>query len=64
LFAGISPKDILPLMGESRLANEANAMRAYAHFYDQRGGGIEISFGEEKGVSPNEIRSTLRASVC
>ncbi len=24
-------------------------MRAYAHFYDQRGGGIETSFGEDKG---------------
>ena len=36
-------------MGESQQADEATIMRAYAHFYDQRGGGIETSFGEDKG---------------
>jgi Transposase DDE domain group 1 len=49
LFAGLSQKDILTLMGESQRADEATIMRAYAHFYDQRGGGIETSFGEDKG---------------
>src|SRR5438270_6824559 len=35
-------------MGESLLADEATLMRASIHFYDQRGGGIETSFGEDK----------------
>ena len=38
-----------PLLdGEPQLADEAMIMRAYAHFYDQRGGGIESSFGQDK----------------
>jgi len=49
LFAGLSPKDILTLMDQPKSADEASIMRAYAHFYDQRGGGIETSFGEDKG---------------
>ena len=49
LFAVLSPKDILTLMGQPQQADEATIMRAYAHFYDQRGGGIETSFGEDKG---------------
>lgn len=48
LFAGLSPKDILTLMGQPKQADEATLMQAYAHFYDQRGGGIETSFGEDK----------------
>jgi hypothetical protein len=48
LFAGLAPKDILTLMGQPKQADEASIMRAYAHFYDQRGGGIETSFGEDK----------------
>ena len=48
LFAGLDHRDILTLMGEPRLADEATIMRAYAHFYDQRGGGIETSFSEDK----------------
>jgi hypothetical protein len=48
LFAGLDNKDILTLMGEPQQADEASIMRAYAHFYDQRGGGIETSFGEDK----------------
>ena len=49
LFAGLDHKDILTLMAEPPCADEASIMRAYAHFYDQRGGGIETSFGEDKG---------------
>src|SRR6266487_4106460 len=48
LFAGVDQKDILTLMGEPLGSDEATIMRAYAHFYDQRGGGIETSFGEDK----------------
>jgi len=48
VFARLAPKDILTLMGESQLADEATIMRAYAHFYDQRGGGVETSFGQDK----------------
>lgn len=49
LFGGLTPHDLLRLMGELRQADEATIMRAYAHFYDQRGGGIESSFGQDKG---------------
>lgn len=48
LFAGVSQKDILKLMGAREQADEATIMRAYAHFYDERGGGVETSFGEDK----------------
>ncbi len=49
LIAGLGPKEILTLMGEPLSSDEASIMRAYAHFYDQRGGGVETSFGEDKG---------------
>ncbi len=48
LFAGVSQKHILKLMGASGRADEASILRAYAHFYDQRGAGVETSFGEDK----------------
>lgn len=48
IFARLTPKDILTLMGQSLWADEATIIRAYAHFYDQRGGGIESSFGQDK----------------
>jgi len=48
LFAGLSDQDLLTLMGESRQADPTTVMRAYLHFYDQRGGGIESSFGQDK----------------
>lgn len=35
-------------MGESPTTDAATIMRAYLHFYDQRGGGIESSFGQDK----------------
>lgn len=49
LFAGVDHKDLLALLGEPAGSDEARIMRAYAHFYDQRGGGIETSCGEDKG---------------
>ncbi|HLJ35578.1 MAG TPA: transposase, partial [Ktedonobacteraceae bacterium] len=49
LVAGLEHRDILTLMGQPLGADEATIMGAYAHFYDQRGGGIETSFGEDKG---------------
>lgn len=48
LFAGLSDQDILSLMGQSRHSDAAGIMRAFLHFYDQRGGGIESSFGQDK----------------
>jgi hypothetical protein len=48
LFAGLSDQDILTLMGQSRRADAATSMRASLHFYDQRGGGVESSFGQDK----------------
>ena len=49
LFAGLSDWDLLTLMGESPTTEAAIVMRAYLHFYDRRGGGIESSFGQDKG---------------
>lgn len=48
VFARLAPSDILSLLGEDPRADEASIIRAYAHFYDQRGGGIESSFGQDK----------------
>ena len=48
LFAGLSDQDVFRLMGESSRADAATIMRASLHFYDQRGGGIESSFGQDK----------------
>jgi hypothetical protein len=49
LFAGLSDQDILALMGQSRRADAATSVQAHLHFYDQRGGGVESSFGQDKG---------------
>ena len=56
LFAGLKHKDILTLMQEPPLTDEATIMRAYAHFYDKRGGGIESSFGQDKGGGDHETQ--------
>ena len=48
LFANLTDYDVLSLMGERGSADAATIMRAYLHFYDQRGGGIESSFGQDK----------------
>ena len=48
LFARLSDFDVLTLMGERPTTDAAIIMRAYLHFYDQRGGGIESSFGQDK----------------
>ncbi len=49
LFAGLSDRAILALMGLSPHAAAESILRAYLHCYDQRGGGIESSFGQDKG---------------
>jgi hypothetical protein len=48
LFARLSDYDLLRLMGERPTTEAATIMRAYLHFYDQRSGGIESSFGQDK----------------
>jgi hypothetical protein len=48
LFANLSDYDLLTLMGERPTTDAATIMGAYLHFYDQRGGGIESSFGQDK----------------
>ena len=49
VFGVLTDKDVLALMGLSPQSEPIQIMRAYAHFYDQRGGGIESSFGQDKG---------------
>ncbi|HEU0000324.1 MAG TPA: transposase [Ktedonobacteraceae bacterium] len=48
LFAGLSDWDVLTLMGQSPTTEATSIRRAFLHFYDQRGGGIESSFGQDK----------------
>jgi hypothetical protein len=48
LFAGLSDWDLLSLMDRQRQTDATSIRRAYLHFYDQRGGGIESSFGQDK----------------
>lgn len=48
LFAHLSDFDLLTLEGQRSTTNAAAIMGAYLHFYDQRGGGIESSFGQDK----------------
>lgn len=48
LFANLSDFDLLTLMGERSTTDAATIMEAYLHCYDQRGGGIESSFGQDK----------------
>ena len=48
LFAHLTDADLLRLMGERPTSDAATIMRAYLHFYDQRGGGVESSFGQDK----------------
>jgi hypothetical protein len=48
LFARLSDFDLLTLMGERPTTDATTIMGAYLHFYDQRGGGIESSFAQDK----------------
>lgn len=48
LFANLSDFDLLTLMGERPTTDAVTIMRAYVHFYDQRGGAVESSFGQDK----------------
>lgn len=50
ILSTLSPKDVLWLTGQS-IADEDNpqaVLLAYVHFYDQRGGGVEIEIKEDK----------------
>lgn len=48
LFARLTDCEVLTLMGQRPTTDAASIMRAYLHFSDQRGGGIESSFGQDK----------------
>ena len=48
LFANLCDFDLLTLMGQRSTTDATTIMGAYLHFYDQRGGGIESSFGQDK----------------
>lgn len=50
IVSNLEPKDVLWLSGGYRQeqANDAQVLLAYIHFYDQRGGAIEIEIKEDK----------------
>lgn len=50
LISTLEAQEVLPLSGQSRpQRRDADAvLLAYVHFYDQRGGGVETSFREDK----------------
>jgi len=50
LISNLAPKEVITLMKLpiDTLTDEAAVTRAYAHFYDQRSGGIEIEIKEDK----------------
>jgi hypothetical protein len=50
IVSNLEPKDVLWLAGgyEQEQENEAQVLLAYVHFYDQRGGAIEIEIKEDK----------------
>jgi hypothetical protein len=50
LIATLEPEEMLELMGESPGQGDdpQRVLGAYVHFYDQRGGGVEIEIKEDK----------------
>ena len=50
IVSSLEPKDVLWLTGRYRQEQEqeSQVLLAYVHFYDQRGGGIEIEIKEDK----------------
>jgi len=50
LISALQAQDVLALTGEPQtaLSDPARVLRAYVTFYDQRGGGVETSFKEDK----------------
>ena len=50
IVSNLEPKDVLWLTGRYRQdeEQESQVLLAYVHFYDQRGGGIEIEIKEDK----------------
>ncbi|HEX3642419.1 MAG TPA: transposase [Ktedonobacteraceae bacterium] len=53
LISALSAQHVLALTGEPQtaLSDQATVLRAYVHFYDQRGAGVETSFkGDKSGL--------------
>lgn len=50
LISSVEVEDILPLSGQSRKQRQDDdaVLLAYVYFYDQRGGGVETTFKEDK----------------
>jgi hypothetical protein len=50
LISALSAQDVLALTGEPQaaLSDQARVLRAYVHFYDQRGAGVETSLKDDK----------------
>ena len=50
IISSLSPKDVLRLTGgyEQDIDDPKAVLLAYVHFYDQRGGGVEIEIKEDK----------------
>jgi hypothetical protein len=50
LISALSAQDVLALTEEPQtaLSDQARVLRAYVHFYDQRGGGVETSLKDDK----------------
>jgi hypothetical protein len=50
LVSALAPADVLALTGQpaDRMADPTAVLLAYVYFYDQRGGGVETSFREDK----------------
>jgi hypothetical protein len=50
MISSLEPKDVIRLVGLpiDRVNDAAEVMMAYAHFYDQRGGTVEIEIREDK----------------
>ncbi len=50
LVSALAPADVIALTGQpcDRVADPTAVLLAYVYFYDQRGGGVETSFREDK----------------
>lgn len=62
IISNLEPQDVLWLTGgyEQEQEEEAMVLLAYVHFYDQRGGGIEIEIKEDKQGLSTTKRSKKR----
>jgi len=50
IIATLAPADVLALTGQppSKITDDATVLLAYVYFYDQRGGGVETAFKDDK----------------